>query len=93
MSKRDITAKKLYRLRKQLARQPLPAYINLIEWLQDHRHAQTAGAARKLLLAGRVKVDSHPVGRMPVPGGSSDEFLLSPYTAAENRSRIMVTRG
>ena len=93
MSRRDITTKKLYRLRKQLVRQSLPAYINLIEWLKDRRYAQTSGAAKKMLLEGKVRVDSHPVGRRPLPGGTSDDYILDPYTSAENRSRIMVARG
>lgn len=66
MSKRPIAQKKLNRLRKALNRTPLPAYIELIDWLKFHRHADTTGQAIKLLVDGRVRSESHVIGREKV---------------------------
>jgi ribosome-associated protein YbcJ (S4-like RNA binding protein) len=54
MSSRPVLRKRANKVRK-LMRQKLPAYIDLVQWLQDHGHADTAGAARKLIADKRVK--------------------------------------
>lgn len=92
MSKRSIQDKKLRRLKKALRLSP-PSFINLIEWLRDRGYAQTTGAARSMLLAGKVKVESHTVGRVEVdnplkPGNK--EWIIQPLTPAKNRKDIRV---
>lgn len=69
MSHRPIEQKKINKLRRQLqqnAGSP-PAFIDLVDWLQMHRHADTAGQARAIILAGRVKSESHTLGISRVP--------------------------
>lgn len=92
MSKRPIQDKKLRRLKKAL-RPSTPSFINLIEWLRDRGYAQTAGEARKLLLDGKVKVESHTVGRVEVdnPLKKDDKIMvIQPLTPAGNRKDIRV---
>lgn len=66
MSHRPIAEKKLKRLRKAIERTPLPRYIELIDWLKDHRYADTTGQAIRLLEDGRVHSESHVIGREKV---------------------------
>lgn len=61
MSHRTTDGKKLRRLRKSL-RSQLPAHIDLIDWLKTRRYAQTTGEAEQVILAGRVKSESHTLG-------------------------------
>jgi hypothetical protein len=63
MSRRPIKDKQMRRLRRALERRPLPAWIDLVQWLKFHRHAYTTGQALRLLLDGKVKSESHVVGR------------------------------
>lgn len=88
MSKRPITAKKLNRLRKALRRTP-QGHINLIQYLKDRSYVNTSGGAKAMLVAGRVRVDSHVVGRKPDPL-NPDEFVIDPLISAEYRDRIIV---
>lgn len=63
MSARNRTKeKKIRALRRALRKGRLPAKIDLVHWLKLHRYAQTSGEARRLLLSGRVKSESHPLG-------------------------------
>ena len=63
VAKRPIKQKKLRRLRKAVERTPLPAYIDLIDWLKTRRYADTTGQAIRLLVDGKVKSESHVIGR------------------------------
>lgn len=95
MAKRPILEKKLRRLRKQLGRKPLPAYIDLIAYLKLHRFAQTTGQARKLLIDGKVKAESHTIGRVQVPVQTPDgkvelEWRAERLVPAELREQIRV---
>jgi len=63
MAKRPIREKQLRRLRKTLNRTPLPAWIDLVAWLKLHRHADTTKQAVALMLDGKVRSESHIVGR------------------------------
>lgn len=47
-------------------RQQLPPYIDLNKWLRERGYANTAGEADRMLLAGRVKSDSHTLGTVMV---------------------------
>jgi hypothetical protein len=83
MSHRANNAKKINRLRKTIARRPLPAYIDLVQYLQDRGHAQTAGQAKRMLLDGKVRVGANAVGRRadptakPVPVSQHPQRLLA----------------
>lgn len=61
MAKRPIRIKQANRLRKALRNTP-ETYIDLIDWLKQHRYAQTSGEAEKIILAGRVRSESHKLG-------------------------------
>lgn len=61
MSARPIEIKRRRRAIKSLRRTP-PAFFDIVRWLVDHRHANTQREAREMILAGRVKSDSHPLG-------------------------------
>lgn len=63
MSHRPIEAKQMRRLRKTLNRRPLPAWIDLVWWLKSNRYASTTGQAIRLMLDGKVRMESHVVGR------------------------------
>jgi hypothetical protein len=92
MSKRSLQDKKLRKLRKAL-RPPTASYINLIDWLRDRGYANTVGEAEALLLSGKVKVESHTVGRVeqdnPLKPGNK-EWVVQPLTPAGNRKDIIV---
>lgn len=95
MSARPIEAKQRRRAAKALRRRPLPAYINLIDWLKDRRYASTTGEAKAIILAKRVKADSHPLGvkKMPVlqPDMTiKEEDVVAPLVPADLRGRITV---
>jgi hypothetical protein len=61
VSARPIRRKQAHRLRKAL-RAEHPAYIDLIRWLKDRRYARSTGEAKKLILDGRVRSESHKLG-------------------------------
>lgn len=61
MSARPIRKKQAARLRKAL-RSELPAYFDLIRYLKDRRIARTTGEAKAIILAGRVRSESHKLG-------------------------------
>lgn len=101
MSKRPILNKRANRVRKAL-RPGLTRNMDLVEFLITRRHAQTRGAARKMLEEGKVRVDSHPVGRINVPmlvkpfkDGEEPEvenrWIAQPIVSADLRDRLMVT--
>lgn len=96
MSHRPTRVKQANRMRKRLRRRPLARYMNLVEWLRDRGHAQTAGAARKMLTEGRVKSESHIVGRREQeyrkPGHDETfvEFIAEPIVSAKLRSTLRV---
>lgn len=61
MSHRPILKKRGNRMRKVL-RSELPAFIDLVQYLIDRKHADTVGGAEKIILAGRVRSESHKLG-------------------------------
>ena len=83
MAKRDIKRKQVNRLRKTL-RSSLPASIDLIQYLKDRGHAQTTGQAKAIILAGRVRADSHKLGirkdRVPKPSAVRALMIGRPLT-------------
>lgn len=66
MSSRPVARKRAARIRKALRNTP-PAYFDIVKWLVEHGFAKTNREARALLLARRVKSDSHPLGVEKVP--------------------------
>jgi ribosomal 50S subunit-recycling heat shock protein len=73
MAKRPIKAKQVAKLRKALRRGRLDSFIDLVEYLVDRRMAKSKREARELILAKRVRVDSHPLGvktRKEVPAAT-----------------------
>ena len=73
---------------------PLPAHIDLVEWLKSQGHAKTSGEARKMLEQGRVRSGANPVGRMQVKvqRGSMEtvEYVPSPVVPATLRGTLYV---
>ena len=67
MSHRPIEQKKRRRVAKALRRSSLPAYFDLWTWLIQHGHAKTRKEAREVILAKRVKANSHTLGVTQVP--------------------------
>lgn len=61
MSARPIRRKQANKLRKAF-RKELPRFMDLVQWLKDHGYAQTTGEANRIILAKRVKSESHVVG-------------------------------
>jgi hypothetical protein len=95
MSSRPIEQKQRRRVAKLLRRTPLPAYIDLIEWLKDRGHAQTTGEAKKIILDGRVKADSHVLGIAKIPMLQPDysvKEVVSRHVDARHRGRITVAK-
>ena len=105
MSHRPIEQKKRRRAVKALLRKPLPARIDLVQWLVDRDYAPTRRAARELILAKRVKSESHVLGvtvaEVPAPTAQMDvlmgreprmrkEEVVAPYVDASLRSTIVV---
>lgn len=62
MAKRPIAKKRAARMRKALTRRPLDSRLDLRQWLISRGYAQTIGQADALILAGRVKSESHVLG-------------------------------
>lgn len=94
MSHRPIQQKKLRKLERTLRKAgTAPASIDLIDWLKLHGHVTTTGAAIKLLLSGKVRVDSHVVGRQKVPSAfqpDKEVWGVAPLIGAYHRGSITV---
>lgn len=82
-----LQRKRLARLRRALRGPGLPAYIDLVDWLKTRGHAQTTGAAKRLMLDGKVKVDSHTVGRVKNEKG---EWVPRQLVTSEFRGKLHV---
>lgn len=106
MSKRPIEQKKRRRVSKALRRSSLPASIDLIDFLVSRGHASSKREARELILAKRVKSESHVLGlqRATVPGPKAqlelalgreitmvEEDVVAPFVSASLRNTITVT--
>lgn len=61
MSARPIAVKQRRKVAKAF-RQELPRFFDLVQWLIDNGHAKTRREARDIILAKRVKSESHTVG-------------------------------
>ena len=85
-ARNSLEAKRARRLRRSLTKGTLPSYVNLIEWVKVRSHLST-GRARKVLMSGALKVDSHPVGYRTVKGKKYLNVLLPAHMAP----RIQIT--
>lgn len=88
-------AKKIRTLERALRKDRLPKWINLVDWLKDHGHADTAGGARKIIQEERVMVESHILGKtiLEIPGPDEKlekKEIFWPFVAASQRSSIHV---
>jgi hypothetical protein len=96
MSHRPTSEKKLRRFRKQLRKNAsnVPALIDLVDYLRTRGHASTTGEARKIILAGRVRADSHTLGVRRVPTMDGDKVamvdIVDPLIPADLRGAIQV---
>jgi len=61
VSRRPIEAKQRRKVAKAFRATP-PAYFDLVQWLVEHKYAPTKRLARELILAKRVRKDSHVLG-------------------------------
>ena len=61
MSHRPVLKKRANRVRKALRRTP-ETFIDLVAWLKLHGYANTTGEANRIILARRVKSESHVLG-------------------------------
>ena len=92
MSKRSLNLKKANKLRKAMRRTP-PKYIDLVQYLTDRRVGYkrlSKRQAREKLLAGRVMVGSHRVGRLEVELLGEKRWVLDHYLPADKRIEIFV---
>jgi hypothetical protein len=83
--------KKIRALDRAIRKGRLPRYIDLVKWLRDRRYANTAGGAEAIILAGRVKSESHTVGiaQMPLSNGKSSP-VVAPAVPASLRPTLRV---
>jgi hypothetical protein len=81
-------------MRKAMLRKPLPAFIDPVHWLLQRRIVKTHGAARDLILAGRLKAESHTVGITTVerqqPNGKVEETKVVARVPAAMRHTLRV---
>lgn len=93
MSHRPILTKKANRIRKALRRTP-PSNFDLVQWLLDHRYASTKREAREMLIAGKVKSESHVLGREQMPtlvkGQVKLEWAAQPIVSVSVRDKLTV---
>lgn len=99
MSARPIEIKQRRKVIKALRRTP-PAYFDLVAYLLDRRLAPSKRVAKEMILAGRVKADSHPLGilkgqEVATPGilGSVKmevKDVVNPRIPIDLKSRISV---
>jgi hypothetical protein len=88
VSRRPINDKKLARLEKLVTRRPLPARIDLIQWLMDRKHAQTKREADLLLRSGHVRSESHIVGRVQADVNGLTMWVAQPLVDASLRKTL-----
>lgn len=80
---------------RALTRRPLPAYIDLVQWLLDHGHARTKKQAREIILADRVMANSHTLGVGQQPYRTADGKIKTrkavlPHVPASLRGDLIV---
>lgn len=93
MSHRPILKKRAARMRKAL-RPGLDRHIDLVDYLITRRYAQTKGAARKMLEDGKVRSESHVLGRQEIKLLDGEEvvtkYVAAPIVPARYRESLTV---
>jgi hypothetical protein len=77
VSRRPIRVKQAARVRKALRGGRLDRQIDLVQWLMDRRYASTKGEARAMLLAGRVRSESHALKTQYVSAALRDSLYVA----------------
>lgn len=94
MSHRPVLKKRAQRVRKILSRSPLPKNIDLVHYLRTRGHAETAGGARKMLEEGKVRSESHVLGRVKMTvlekGKEEERWVAQPVVPAKYRDSLQV---
>ena len=92
MSKRPIRRKQANRLRHALRRTP-DQYRDLVSWLVSRGHAPSRRAARELILAGKVRYESHKLGFETVETLHGPEKVLRPHVPIDRfNGRLTVVK-
>lgn len=92
MSRRNTNPneKAARKISKALRNTP-PSYIDLVAYVKDRTKCSTT-TAKKVLLSGALRVDSHPVGfkwaNDPLTGNAVK--ILNPYLDAKHRDSIVI---
>lgn len=78
-----------------MTRTPLPRRFDALVWLRDRGYAQTNGAARTLILDGRLKSESHTVGiaeepRLGPDGAPRMEKVVDRFLPVAVRNNLRV---
>lgn len=94
MAKRPIKVKQANRMRKAL-RKKLPVFVDVVWWVRAHGHADTGGGARDLILAGRLKSESHTVAitkelRLDATGKPEEVPVVDRYVPEEKCRALQV---
>jgi hypothetical protein len=66
-ARNTLEAKRARRARRTLTKGRLPAYIDLVAWIQLRSNV-TKAQARSIILAGCLRVDSHKLGYETING-------------------------
>lgn len=86
-------AKKIRKLRRALRKGRLDGFIDLVEWLKDHGHAQTTGEAYKLMSSGALRTKGgHKIGRSPRGGPQGLTYEPNRIISARLRDQLIVVR-
>lgn len=82
------------KLRRSLRKTP-PAFFDLVQWLRDRGYGTTNKECRALILAGRVKADSHTLGLGKAVHWTGEKFeevpAVYPHVPVALRDRIIVS--
>lgn len=84
----DPVERKRRKVLKALRNTP-PGYIDLIEYVKLRTRCTTS-MAKKVILSGALKVDSHPVGFKWEGQGGNAQKVLYPYLESKHRGKIVV---
>lgn len=91
MSQKNSRENKKRRKVLKSLRAPLPAYIDLIDYVKVRTRCTTA-TAQKVCLSGALMVDSHPVGYKWEKRGKESVKVLDPYLPADKYSSLRVVK-
>ena len=76
MSAKNRTLDKKIRKLERALSGSLPAFVDVVRWLQDHGYAKSNREAMALIHDGRVKVDSHTISTPHVEARYKNELVV-----------------